>query len=103
MLLKKLWYKYCSADPSYKMITNTRTRLWHALKRDIKSSSTKDLLRIDNDFFQKMDTNWSRLEVDNIKPLSYFDVSIGEEIREALYWIFSQTLLKEVHQLKRTN
>ena len=48
-----------------------------------------------------MGTNWSNLEVDNLKPISYFDVPIDEEIKAALNWIFSQILLKEVHQFKK--
>ena len=45
----------------------------------------------------------SNIEIDHVKPICMFDVSNDEEIKEALNWKNTQTLLKEVHYHKGVN
>ena len=47
--------------------------------------------------------NWNNIEVDNVEPISMFDVSKEEELKEAFCWINSQPLLKHDHQKKGNN
>ena len=44
--------------------------------------------------------NWSKIEIDHVKPICLFDVSKYEELKEAFFWKNTQPLLKEVHQRK---
>ena len=44
--------------------------------------------------------NWSKIEIDHIKPICLFDVSKDEEFREAISWKKTQPLLKHDHQKK---
>ena len=40
---------------------------------------------------------WENIDVDHVKTISSFYVSNDEELREALLWNITQTLLKQVH------
>ena len=44
--------------------------------------------------------NWSNIEIDQVRPISMFDESKEEELREASNWKNIQTLSREVHQYK---
>ena len=44
--------------------------------------------------------NWSKIEIDHVKPICTFDLSKDEELGEAFNWKNTQPLLKEVHQQK---
>ena len=47
--------------------------------------------------------NWSKIEIDSVKPICLFDVSKDEELREAFNWKNTQPLLKHDHQQKGVN
>ena len=44
--------------------------------------------------------NWNNIEIDHQKPISSFDVSKDDELKEAFNWKNTQPLLKEVHSQK---
>ena len=89
------------------MIDNTRRRINYALKGNKKSSSSKEILGIDIELYRKWiefqmtdDMNWNNIEIDHLKPISSFDVSKDDELKEAFNWKNTQPLLKEVHRQK---
>ena len=94
-------------DVSFRLISNTRNRIYKSLKGMAKQSSTKEILGIDIDLYRKWlefqftpDMTWDNMETDHVKPICLFDVSKDEELREAFNWKNTQPLLKEVHQQK---
>ena len=46
------------------------------------------------------DMTWDNIEIDNVKPICFFDVSKHEELKEAFSWKNTQPLLEQDHQLK---
>ena len=46
--------------------------------------------------------NWSKIEIDHLKPIRLFDVSKDEELREAFNWKNTQPLSKQAHVHKGT-
>ena len=96
-------------DVKFRLISNTRSRINHALNGKSKSSSTKEILGIDIDTYRKWiefqftpEMNWFNIQVDHVKPICLFDVSKDEELKEAFRWENTQPLLKEVHARKGT-
>ena len=94
-------------DINFRLTCMTRSRIRQALKRKTKSSSTIDILGIDEETYRKwiewqmtQDMNWSKIEVDHIKPICMFDLSKDEELRKAFNWKNTQPLLKHDHQQK---
>ena len=70
------------SDPSYKLITKTRTRSWHALKGNNKASSRKKMSGIDIVLYQKWlelqtthEMKVSKSVFDQVKPICSFVVS----------------------------
>ena len=75
----------------------------------VKSSSTKDILGIDVETYRKWiewqmtpDMTWDNIEIDHVRPISSFDISDDEQLKEAFNWRNTQPLLKEIHQKKGT-
>ena len=94
-------------DIDFRLIKNTRNRIYKSLKGMTKSSSTKDILGIDIDTYKKWlefqftpEMNWSNIEIDHVKPICMFDNSKDEDLTEAFSWKNTQTLLKHDHQKK---
>ena len=76
------------------MIRNIRRRIHHALKGELKSSSTQDILGIDIETYRRWiewqmspEMNWSNINLDHVKPICLFNVSKDEELKEAFIWI----------------
>ena len=89
-IIKKKVYDYFKnkrkSDPSFKLISNMRSRLGHALRGNIKPASTKDILGIDIETYKQWilfqmtsDMNWSNIHLDHVKAICLFDVSKDEE------------------------
>ena len=94
-------------DVNFRLIRNTRRRIHHALNGKTKSSSTRDILGMDIDTYRKWiefqftpEMTWSNIEIDHVKAICMFDVSDDEQLREALSWRSTQTLLKHDHRQK---
>ena len=43
---------------------------------------------------------WSKIEIDNVKPICMFDLSKDEELKETFCWKNTQPLLKHDRQQK---
>ena len=90
-----------AVDVKYRLFKNTRRRIHQVLKRKSKSSSTKDILGVDNNIYKRCidfqmtpEMSWSNIEIDHVKPICMFDVSKEEELKNAFSWKKKQTLLK---------
>ena len=86
-----------------------RSRIYKALKRTSKSSSTKEILGIDIETYKKWlefqftpEMNWTNIENDHVKPICMFDISKEDELKEAFNWRNTQPLHKKDHQQKGT-
>ena len=84
-------------DVKFRLISNTRSRIHHALNGKTKSSATKDKLGIDIETYKKWveyqftpETNWSYIEIDTVKPICMFNVSKDEELGDAFNWKITQ-------------
>ena len=96
-------------DINFRLIKNTRNRIYQSLKGMAKSSSTKDILGIDVETYRKWiewqmtpDMTWDNIENDHVRPISSFDISDDEQLKEAFNWRNTQPLLKKIHQKKGT-
>ena len=94
-------------DVNFRLISNTRRRIHHALNGKSKPSSTRDILGIDIDTYRKWieyqmtpDMTWDNIEIDHVKAICLFDVSKVEELKEAFNWKNTQPLLKNDHHQK---
>ena len=92
---------------NFRLTRNTRQRIHQVLQGKTKSSSTKDILGIDIDLYRKRieyqmtpEMNWLKIEIDHVKAICLFDMSIDEELREAFYWKNTQPLLTQDHLQK---
>ena len=76
-------------DVNFRLISNTRSRVYKSPKSMTKQSSTKDILGIDFNLYRKWiesqttpEMNWTNIELDHIKLIFMFDVSKDDELRE---------------------
>ena len=74
------------------------------MKGKSKSSSTNE---IDIDTYGKWieyqmtpEMNWLNIEIDHVRPISSFDVSKDEELKEAFCWKNTQPWFKEIRSQK---
>ena len=87
------------SEPFYELLTSTRCWFEHATKSETKSSPPIDILRINVDTckkclkFQMIPwNNLSNINIDHVKPISKFDVSNDEGLKEASIWKNTQPL-----------
>ena len=76
------------ADVNSRLIRNTRRRIHHALNGKSKSSSTLDILGVDNETYRKWiewemtpEVNWGNFEIDHVKAICLFDVTDDEQLK----------------------
>ena len=92
-------------DPINRLIINNRTRIRLALKSKKKATNTIELLKCDGQFFYKWiqfqlpyemnDDEFKKLyDVDHVRPISSFDLSIEGNQFEAFVWTNCCPLLK---------
>ena len=96
-------------DVNFRIISNTRNRIYKSLKGMTKQSSTKETLGIDIETYKKWielqmtpELNWSIIEIVHVKAICLFDVSNDEELKLVFNWKNTQPLLKQDHQEKGT-
>ena len=77
-------------DGNFRLISNTRNRIYKSLNGMTKQSATKPVLGIDIETYGKWlefqftpEMNWSNTEIDHVKPICNFVVSNDEEVRDA--------------------
>ena len=92
---------------NFRLICITRIRIRQALNRKTKSISTKEILGIDNDIYRNSikfqitpETYWTNIEIEHVKPISMFDVSDDEQLKEPFKQRNTQPLLKKDHLQK---
>ena len=92
-------------DDNFRLISNTKNRIYKSLKGMTKYLSTKKVLGIDIETYKKWikwqmtpDMTWDNIEIDHVRPISLFDISDDEQLKEAFNWRNTQTLIKEIHQ-----
>jgi hypothetical protein len=102
-------------DINYKLAHNLRGRIWHALKNNIKSIHTIELLGCSIDFLKqhlesqfKPGMSWNNYgfygwHIDHIKPCIVFDLSKPEEQRKCFHYTNLQPLWAEENIKKRDN
>ena len=87
---------------NHRLILNTRTRMYEAIKGNSKSSTTKEILGIDIETYKRWieyqmtpEMDFNNIQIDHVKPISSFDVSNEDELFKAFNWKNTQPLLKE--------
>ena len=96
-------------DNKFRLIRKTRSRNYKFVKGMIEQSSTKEILGIDVDLYKKWieyqmtpEMNWTNIEIDHVRPICMFDVSVNEKLKEAFNWRNTQPLFKKDYQQKVT-
>ena len=96
-----------TTDVTFRLFRNTIQRIHHGLNGKSKSSSTLDILGLDVEIYRKWnewqftpEMNCRNIEIDHVKPISLFDVSKDEDLKEAFSWKNTQPLLKKIHKQK---
>ena len=90
-------------DISFKLACNLRSRLRNALFSQVtkKNSTTEELLGISFEefknyieFFMTPEMTWKTIDLDHVRPLSSFDLTDNEQLKEAAHYTNIQPLLK---------
>ena len=96
-----------NTDINFCLICKTRSRIYKTLKGMTKQSSSINILGIDIDLYTKWlefqftpEMYWENIEIDHVRPISMFDVTKDEELKEAFNWRNTQPLLKKDHLQK---
>ena len=95
-----------NTDPIYRLINNNRCRIRAALHSNNKATSTINLLGCTKEFYYNWiifqlpynmsDSEFKELyEIDHVRPISSFDLSIKENQFEAIGWPNCSPLLKQ--------
>ena len=92
-IIKKNDKNRLKTDVNFRLILYTRNRIYISLKGMTKQSSTKEILGIDIETYKKWikwqmfpDMTWDNIETDQVRPISSFDVSDDEQLKEAFDW-----------------
>jgi len=87
------------SDEGYRILSNLRTRLNHALKGNVKSQKTMELLGCSIEFLidylekTKVDgKDYSDAHIDHIRPCASFDMTDPEQQRECFHYTNLQYL-----------
>ena len=111
----KQWHKQYNKDRrktniQYKLAYNLRTRLWYALKGNLKSGSAvhdlgcsiKELKAyLESKFKLEMTwDNYGKWHIDHMKPLVTFDLTDREQFLKANHYTNLQPLWAEENQIK---
>ena len=96
-------------DVNFCLIVYTRIRIYKSLKGLTKQSTSSDVMGIDIDTWRRWiyyqftpEKNWSNIEIDQAEPVTSFDTSKDNGLRQAFNWKDTQTPLKEDHKQKGT-
>ena len=78
------------SDFNYRLIKNTRCSINHAVNGKTKSTSTINILGIDNNTYKRWiefqmtpNMTWENKEFDHVRPICMFDVTKDEKLKEA--------------------
>ena len=99
-------------DDSFRLACNLRSRLRQALLRQVahKFSKTEELLGISFEEFKEYieflmtsEITWDNIELDHVRPLSSFNLTDLEQLKEASHYSNIQPLLKSDNRKKGAN
>ena len=97
-------------DVNFRLLVNTRNRIFKSLKGISNSFSTKDVLGMDIESYKRCiewqmipEMKWGNFFIDHVRCISSFDISKDEELKEAFNWKNTQPLLKEDNLEKGKN
>jgi len=103
-------YKKIKEDVGYRLLQRCRKRLYEAVKGNIKSARTKELIgcsvenlmhHLESQFTEGMNwDNYGKWHVDHIKPCSEFNFSKEEQQRECFHYTNLQPLWAKDNHLK---
>jgi len=103
--LKNYNYNKRKTNICFKLLVNLRTRIWFALKRNIKSLKTIELIGCSLEFLRKhlesqfkegmSWSNYGKWHIDHIKPCASFDLSKREQQRKCFHYKNLQPLWAE--------
>ena len=92
---------------NFRIISNTRNRVYKSLKGMTKQSSAKEVLGYDIETYRKRieyqftpEMNRSNIEIDHLNAICLFGVSKDEELRKAFIWKNTRPLIKNDHHKK---
>ena len=94
---------------NFKLAKNLRNRLRKALLKQValKNDTTESLLGISYsefinyiEFLMSDDMNWGNIELDRVRPLSSFDLSDIEQLKEAAHYTNIQPILTKDNRSK---
>ena len=104
---KKYMKQRIKTDVSYRLIKNTRCRIFHALNGKSKSVSTIENLGKNVNLYKKWienqvtpEVNWTKSENDHVKPICMFDISKHGELKDVFSEQNIQPLFKRNLQQK---
>ena len=100
-----------NTDPIFRLIVNNRSRIFKTLKSNSKANNTIELLQCNRLFFynwiqfqlpyEMSDDEFKKLyDIDHVKPIASFDLSIKENQFEAFFWSNCCPLLKHKNRSK---
>ena len=96
-------------DESFRLACNLRSRVRHALLKQLthKTSKTEELLGISFEefkdyieFLMTSEMTWNNIDLDHVRPLSSYDLTDPEQLKEASHFSNIQPLLKEDNRSK---
>ena len=99
-------------NESFRLACNLRSRLYQALIKQItkKNSKTEELLGISFkefknyiEFLMTLEMTWNNIELDHVRPLSSFNLTDLEQLKEASHYSNIQPLLKSDNRKKGAN
>ena len=99
-------------DEAYRLALNLRTRLRQALLKQVTHNNSKieELLGISIKEFKKYieflmspEMTWESIDLDHIVPLSSFDLTNPEQLKQATHYTNIQPLLKSDNRAKGAN
>ena len=97
-------------DEIYKLAKKLRSKLRKALVNQLtnKNSETEDLLGVSFEEFKEYieflmtsEMTWESIDLDHIRPLSSFDLTDPEQLKEAAHYTNIQPFLKSDNRKKR--
>ena len=99
-------------DEPFRLACNLRSRLRIALPKELtrKTSKTEELLEISFqeikdyiEFLLTSDMSWKNIDLDHVQPLSSYDLTDPEQLKEAAHFSNIQPLLKRDNRKKGAN
>jgi len=109
---KKSLYRRTEQDIGFRILQRCRKRLWDALKRNVKSKRTIELIgcsvdellaHLESQFQEGMNwDNYGEWHIDHIKPCAMFDFSKEEDQKECFHYTNLQPLWA-IENIRKSN